>query len=271
MNLSSAFICYAITVLVCIGVPCLVCAIASKRGYKLSILHNIVGYLFFGIFFVGYYLVLGYHLAASDGVAEYYNTATYRVVIIALLTIFSTVLLWLFGMIVYMRRQAYKACLSFFAGFGNGGCLAVGCYALLMLVMLTIQCLSSSFVAFDTEVCAFYFSDGTYFSVFQPMSGHVSFALVALSFLAIAISFALILCRITSAQVPFWTTALAFVGLILLLGIFLVVLCFMPMFGLPHYLMAVIEVVCALISACLVRLTYRFIKIPDQAYKKQFV
>ncbi len=270
MNLFTAFICYAVAALICVALPILIAVFAGKKGYKLKGLHLFFGIVFFVIFFVGYYLVLKYHLTAADGIAEYYNTATYRVVIIALLTAFASTLLWLFGMIVYMKRQSYKACLSFFAGFGCGGCILVGGYALLMFVMLTIQCLRSSLICFDTTVQAFYFSDETYFSVFLPMSGHISFAIAAFCFLIVSLTFALIMSRITSAHVPMWTSTLSFIGLIISLSVFLVVLCFMSMFEWPHYVMAALSMLCAGICVGMTSLTYRFVKIPESAYQKQF-
>lgn len=270
MNLFTAFICYVLATVICIGMPILIAVLSTRKGLRIKGWHLIFGVAFFSIFFIAYYLVLKFHLTTAQGITEYYNTTTYRVMIISFLTIILSVLLWLFGMIVYMRRQFYDECLSFFAGFGCGGCVLVGGYALLMSLTLAIQCVSSSLLYFDTTVQAFYFNDETYFSVFLPMSGHISFAIAAFCFLIIMLTFALLLNRITSNLVPIWKSMLSFIGLILSLTALLAVFCFMTMLDCPHYVMAMISSICAGICLGLTYLTYRCSRHSDGAYKKQF-
>ncbi len=270
MSLLSAFICYALTVLIAIALPILCAVLARKKGYKINVLQMFFGFILFIISFVCYFLILKHHLSTADGVTNYYNSPAYRVAIIAMFTLFFAVLLWIFGMLVYMRKQSYKSCLSFFAGFGSGGCLMIGGYGILMLLSLTIQCLSSSYQYYDTKVEAFYFSDETYVSVFQPMFGHVSFAIAAICFLTILIAFAWVMCRITSINIPFKVNFFTFVLLLISITAFLIVLCFMRMFSCPHYLMALISLFCAGISLLAVHFTYRFVSTNSGLYSKQF-
>jgi len=60
------------------------------------------------------------------------------------------------------------------------------------------------------------------------------------------------------------------VGLILSLTTLLVVICFMRMFGWSHYIMALVSVACALLAAGMTAITYKFIKLPEKGYRKQF-
>ncbi len=270
MNLLTAFIYYAIAILISVALPILFVVLTKKKGYKLNVLHTFFGVVAFLVMFICYFLILKHHLSAADGVTNYYNSPAYRVGIIGLFTVFFAILLWIFGMLVYMRRQSYRSCISFFAGFGSGGCIMVGGYALFMFVTLTIQCLASSFQYFDTNVQAFYFSDETYVSVFLPMSGHLSFAVAAVCLLIIFVSFAWVMCRITSTVIPFKISLISFICLLISLTTFLLVLCFMRMISCPHYLMAIISLLCSGVSLLSVYFSYRFTNKVEGGYRKQF-
>lgn len=270
MNLITAFGCYGISFLIAIVLPVLLLIRANKKGHKVKVLHLIGGFIVFIISFFGYSLLIRDHLSSPDGITDYFNTPVYRVTMIALVTIALTFLLWLLGMLTYMRRQSYKNCISFFSGFGSGGCIFVGTYAIFMLISLAIQCFSSSFLYFDKEVQAFYFSDQTYFSVFLPMSGHISFAITAFCFLIIFVLFAKLMCRITAVKLSTRIKILSFVLMLLSILVMLVTLCLMTTFSCPHYVLAIICTLCVGVSLLAVYLTYRFTELNDSTYEKQF-
>lgn len=270
MKLSTAVITYILTVLLCLALPIACKWWASKKQIKFSVLHSVLGVVFFVIYLVAYYLMLRYYLNAEDGITNYYNTATYRVTITVLQSLFLSVLLWIIAALLYARRQAYKQCLSFFVGFGCGASFLMGLYAFMMLVGLVWQYLSSTLLSFDETVKAFYFSTETYLPVFTPMLGHISFAIGFLCLLTIAVSFALALNRMTAKRVKFFSKLISFLGINISFSVLVTVLFFMQMFNMPHYLMAIVAIVCALISVGGTYLVYKNEVVDFTGYTKQF-
>lgn len=270
MRFSAAVIAYLLSFLICVVLPLAITFIAKKKQKKISALHFLFGLLVFIVALVAYYLVLRYHLTAQDDIGAYYNTAFYRVTIISLITVFLSVLLWIFAINVYSKRQMSRACISFFAGFGCIGCAMLGVYSLLMLLVLVFQYLSSTLLSFDMSLQAFHFSPDVYISVFTPIFGHVSYSVAFIAFWMICLCFALVLCRMATAQIPLWKSVAAFIGLVIPLTALVNIIVFMNMFNFSHYVLGILAVICVLLSLTMVLITYKSNSREEKGYQKQF-
>ena len=271
MKFSVALIAYVLTVLICIVFPIVIGVLTSKRRiFKPAVAHVLLGALFFVVAIIGLYLLLRYHLTTQDGVSNYYNTATYRITVVGLVSVAFSIILWIFGMLVYARRQAYNQGISFYIGFGCGGCVLVGLYSLMMLLVLIYQYFTSTLLRFDTTVQAFYFSPDTYVPVFSPVFGHVSLGIAVLSLLILSVLFSVMMNCITAKKVPLSISVLAFIGLTIALAVLITLVLFMSMLELPHYLLAVLAIACDALGACMVLLVDRRADKAQGEYAKQF-
>ncbi len=269
MRLSSAIIAYILTFFLTVALPSVSLHFWKKKN-KFSFLHMMLGMIFFFVFLVAYVLVLKFHLSIEDGINNYYNTVVYRVTIISLMTALITVLLWIFGMRVYVRRQAIGECMSFYFGFGCLGAMAIGLYSLVMLVMLCVQYFTSTLLCFDESIQAFRFTQDVFVAVFTPIFGHVSFAVAFLSFAFISVSIAALLKQYIVKKISLSAGSMSFAAVAVSLIILVDIVVFMKMFKMSHVVMAIIAVCLCGISAAVVFLLSKHEKKEEKGYIKQF-
>lgn len=270
MSIVTALLVFAVTAVLCLGIPIAVLLLLKKKNYKLSAINILIGMLSFIVAFACYFIVLKFHLSGSDNVQDYYNTPFYRVMIISLLTVLVTVLLWVFCTIGYIKRQNFRSCLSFFSGFGCSATVLVGLYSVSMFFVLLFK-LFSGYVGFDAELQAFEFRNEVFVSVFEPIGGHISYGIAALGFLLAEVLLGVCLNRIGQNRLPFWTSFVTFVGLVLALTVIVVSVCFATLFGWAHYFVAGVVVVMDALCLLMVWLAGKFSdKSKKEAYQKQF-
>ena len=268
MRFSHAVLSYLISFLICIGVPVVLALLSRKKRPKIHWFHFLLGMVFFILLIGIYYLVLSRHLQAADGIANYNNTQFYRVTVITLLTVVLAVLLYIFARLVYLRKQKFEQNFSFFAGIGSGGVVLIGMYCLAMLVVLVLQYFGTTLLSFDSAVQAFYFDSDTYISVFMPIWGHVSFAAAALCFMGGCVAFGVSANRMAVQKKMKWFSVfLIALGELAALCIMIDLFCFMVMWSVPHYFMALFMFV---LAAFLVFLTVKIDIGENAPYEKQF-
>ena len=101
------------------------------------------------------------------------------------------------------------------------------------------------------------------------MTGHISFAIAVLSFLIIVIIVSAVMKRIVATRIPMWVSVFSFLAMIVLFIAFIVLVCFMNMFKIPHYLMAIIVAVIVALMLLLRGVVYRS-SVKEVDYRKQF-
>ncbi len=270
MKISVALLVYFLTFLLCFGIPAVGGLYAKKKNVKIIGLHFWIGLAVFVVAAVAYFLLLKYHLTIRDGVADYYNTAVYRVTIVSLITVLIAVLLWVFAMRLYVKRQATHECLGFFSGFGCAGVTLLGIYAFYMFAQLLIMVCFRSLLSFDTVKQAFLFEPDTNIFVLSPIWGHVSYAVAMLSLLFSVVCVAMLLNRIAKANIPFWASFFGFFAWIISLVGVIDLFIFLNMFKMSHTMMAVLCIALDLLMAVSVLIAYRTKIKRDDEYNKQF-
>ena len=271
MRFSTALFSYGISALICLLLPPLFYRFRKRKEEKIKIFHFLTGLCFFIFFLVAYYLVLSSYLSAKGGIADYYNTPAFRIAVITAITVIFSVLLTLFSRGVYTRRQMFRENRSFFIGFGAGMPILVGVYCLSMFLILLFHYVGSTLLAFDDSVRAFLFGGRTYISVFLPMTGHISMAVIAVGFWASCAAFGMCINRTaTERALPTWGSVLTNLGVIVGFCIMVDIVCFMTMIAMPHYLLAILMLLVTAWQVFMIRMTYRIKKKTPQEYKKQF-
>ncbi len=269
MNLISALGAYLVTILICFGIFAVYFKSAKKKQQKFHVGYFLCGLAFFIVSLIGYYLLLKYHLSIKDGVSDYYNTAVYRIAIISLITLLIFILIWIFSMRVFVKRQALTECKAFFAGFTCSAALLLGLYSVFMFLHLAVMGCTSELLAFDTTKLAFQFAPETYVFVFAPFWGHVSFAVAFASFFFFGISLALILNRMATKVLPFKISLVVFLLTALVMVIMINLIAFMKMLSLPHYVMAIIMIILDILLFGLICLVHRE-RMDESEYEEQF-
>ncbi len=271
MRFSTALLSYGISALLCLALPFVMHFSLKRKKESIRLFHLLLGLVFFIVFLVAYYFILGTYLAVKKGIGDYYNTPVFRVTVITLITVVLSLLLTLFARGVYIRRQMFAENRSFFIGFGFGMPILIGVYCLSMFLILIAHYMTSALLAFDPAVEAFLFSGRKYISVFLPMWGHVSMAVIAVGFFLSCLAFGVCINRTaTERALPAWGSFVTNLGVIIGFCVMIDIVCFMAMLSVPHYALAIMMMLIAGWQAFMIRLTYRIKKKEQQEYRKQF-
>ncbi len=226
-----------------------------------------------GMFFLGilaavlYFIVVLVLFKLTFSGDEYYNTSLFRgtvgFVFIALLCLFRTLIVKGFFFGKYKEEQGLSLCF----GFGIAPGLLLGFYLLIMTVVLAVNGIFNGPCVLE-EGGYLSFADNTIITVFRPAAGHLSFAILLVSFIVLALASGWIQKNISMTKRKMSVSILWTVFLVVLEAAAVLPIPFISMFGLSHWHVAVIGTIAATFAVLLVRFMPRVKE--EEEYTRQF-
>lgn len=268
MRFSVTLLTYIVTFLLSLGLPSATFFAFRKKCEKFHFFHFLVGMVAFIICAVPIVLLLATHLTSKDNISNYNVTTAYKLTLIGVILSLIVVLFVLFVHRFFIAGQR-RGALSFAKGMGFGGVAAIGLYALMMLVMLVVQYFSSTLEYFDAETYVYVFSNETYISVFSPLAGHVSLAIIFVAIYYLFVFFADTMMAFYKEKVKLYKKILILAAQGLCIVIAWEITIYMRQLSVAHWAAALICGFLCGISLLLRALLPVFAE-KDQAYVKQF-
>ena len=198
---------------------------------------------------------------------NYYNTALFHGLIGSLYVFLISTVTSLLVKALFFGRYKSEAGYSFLLGFGAMPSAFLSVYLLIMSVSVVINGLFNGPCTVENGGLL-HFEDNTMISVFQPVWGHISFAVL---FLMLGFLFyweGVLLQKISETKRSLGISILWICGFHILKAIAITVVPFMSLFRLTHWQLAIIVTVFSLLSFVFV---FFMPKAPEQTeYTKQF-
>ena len=255
---------YLISLLLCIGgfIP-VVRQLRKKTEKKIRFASLFIGV----IAAVAFFLVMTVLFRATFRNLNYYNTALFSTLVgtlyIFLMSIIVSVLIKCF----LFDRYKSEAGHSFLFGFGVTPVAFFVIYIFIMFVSLVINGLFNGPCTVEEggKLC---FEDNTMISVFQPVGGHVSFAILFLVLLLVLYSEGVLLQKISEEKHSLWISVVWMCGFHLFKALAITTIPFISMYGLKHWELAL--VVAILSAPCVLFARFLPKVVVAEEYTKQF-
>lgn len=194
----------------------------------------------------------------------YYNTKLYRTVVgFALLLLLSFVRFMIIKL-PFFDRDRKNAGYSFAAGFGAAPAAFLGIYSLLMLLIVGGNGIfNGPCIAEENGLLSF--ADNTMISVFRPEAGHISFAILFIVYAFYSLLFADLIRKISDHVCRMGVGVWWLVFLMILDGIMILPVPFIGMYGISHWGLSVIGIICTAAAGLLMW------KMPVKEEKKEYI
>lgn len=241
------------------GIGCLFKKQEMKMRWGMFFLGILAAILYFAVVMVLFKLTF-----SGD---EYYNTPLFRgtvgFVFIALLCLLRALILKGFFFGKYKEEQGLS--LSF--GFGIAPGLLLSFYLLIMAVVLAVNGIFNGPCVLE-EGGYLSFADNTIITVFRPAAGHLSFAVLFVSFAVLILASGWLHKNISMTKRKMSVSIIWTIFLVVLEVLAVLPVPFFAMFGLSHWHVAVIGAIAAIAAVLLVRFMPRVKE--EGEYTKQF-
>lgn len=262
--MGNVLVCYLITILVIFG-GCLGSFAFLGKALKSAV----KGGAFFGgmLLSVGYFLGMLLLFRVTFSNEMYYDTPFFRTVVGFVFLILLALVRFLVIKIPFFNRDRVASGHSFSLGFGMAPAAFLGLYSLIMFFVVAFNGMFNGPCIEEAEGLLG-FADNTMISIFTPEAGHISFGLLFVAFAFFSLLFSWLIQRISDephrALVSFgWGAIMMALEAVMILPV-----PFIKMYGLPHYALPVIGLICGAVAFLLVRFMPMIQK--EGAYIKQF-
>ncbi len=198
---------------------------------------------------------------------DYYNTVFFRTLVGSVILSILCGLRFLLLRSTCFNRDREDGGYSFGFGFGFAPLLFVGLYLLIMTLILAGNCLFNGPCIIEEAYLSF--ADNTIISIFRPVAGHISFALIFAFYAGLVWSSCKWNEQLNVTRYSTFVTIAVSVLLFVFEGISLLLVPFMKMYGLSHWQLAICVGVFSALSLLLVHFAPKA-KEKDSTYTKQF-
>ena len=259
-------------ILLCYLAALIICAacfaaiyIILKKAFKIQTRWAV----FFGgvLFALAYYAGVMLLFQATFRTQQYYNTTAFRTLVGLVFLLLFCFARFLILHIFFFRQDREQQAFSFAFGFGFAPAAFLAAYLLIMSLVIAFNGIFNGPAVME-ESGLLSFEDNTIISVFRPVLGHVSVALLFCFAAVLSITLCWFMRRISTRD---YHPAIRTIWLILLLLVesaAVLPVPFMKMYGLAHWQLPLIAAAAAGVNLLLVRMMPGERKTPH--YSKQF-
>lgn len=259
--MSSVLLCY-LAALVILSVGFFVICLFLKKGLsaKWKAGPFFGGILLSAVYFLGALLL--FRLCFANDM--YYNTALYRILVGFVLLMIFCFIRFLILKLPFFDYDRENAGFSLAFGFGAAPAAFLWIYSLLMLVIVAANGIFNGPCIVE-ESGLLSFADNTVISVFRPVAGHISFAVLFSAYALLSVVLAWVIKKITDHAHRSVVNVIWAIAVMVLETVTVLPVLFMQ---LPHWSYPIIAVLCTVIAVALVK--WMPIKKEESDYIKQF-